>query len=499
MKSVLEYLNDVACRLPDKIAISMKEERYTFSELVNRARCLAAQIPDSFQDEPILVLAERKANVAIMFLAAIYSGNFYVPVDPNMPYEKLQAIVDDANPKVILGDDETKKMIENITYEGIFISVDHIKDVQRELPEFDSNKPLYMVYTSGSTGKPKGVLKSHGAIISYIETFSEAFDFSDDDIIGNQTPFYFDAAAKDFYLMLKKGISIEIIPTELFMMPPNVIEFLNEKKITVISWVPSALSIIAKMKTFTYIMPTTLRKVFFVGEVMPTKYLNVWREALPELLYVNLYGSSEIAGVCCYYEVKDEFEDSEALPMGVPFKNCKIYLVDNDIIVQEPEQTGEIYLVSDALAMGYFNDDVKTKNSFMYKDFGEGAVRCFKTGDLAQYDEHKNLIFKSRSDYQIKHMGHRIELGEIETVANSLDEVGKSCCLYDKEKSKIILFCELKNDFLTITGKEIQSLLRKKLSSYMLPSQVIVMDKLPLNANGKINRVLLTDKIQKGK
>lgn len=499
MKSVLEYLDDVACRLSDKIAISMKEERYTFSQLVNKSRCMAEQIPHSIQDEPILVFAERKANVAIMFLAAIYSGNFYVPVDPSMPYEKLQAIVDDAKPKVILGDDETKKIIENITYEGIFISVDHIKDVQRELPEFDSNKPLYMVYTSGSTGKPKGVLKSHGAMISYIETFCEMFDFSDDDIIGNQTPFYFDAAAKDFYLMLKKGITIEIVPTELFMMPPNVIEFLNEKKITIISWVPSALSIIAKMKTFTYIMPTTLKKVFFVGEVMPMKYLNIWRKALPELLYVNLYGSSEIAGVSCYYEVRNEFDDSEVLPMGVPLKNCKIYLMDHDDIIQESEKTGEIYLISDALAIEYYNDDTKTKNSFLYKDFGEGVVRCFKTGDLAQYDKNGNLIFKSRSDYQIKHMGHRIELGEIETVANSLGEIGKSCCLYDKEKSKIILLCELKNDLSNVTGKEIQSLLRTKLSSYMLPSRVVIMDKLPLNANGKINRTLLTEKIKEGK
>lgn len=491
MQNVLEYLDSAVQQFPNKVAIAMKEENYTFSQLKNLSRRLAAQIPCNIRKSPIIVFANRQANVAILFLATLYSGNFYVPVDPDMPYEKIQAIIDDARPRVILGDDETRNLLSMIDFEGLFLTMQSITDKLCEYPQTEKDAPLYMVYTSGSTGKPKGVLKSHGAVISYMEAYCDTFGFANDDIIGNQTPFFFDASAKDFYLMLKTGATIEIIPTELFSMPPMLVEYLNEKKITFISWVPTALSIVAQLRTFTYVLPTTLRKVFFVGEVMPMKHLNKWRQALPQLEYVNLYGSSEIAGISCYYVVQGQFEDSDVLPMGHPLSNCKIYLIDDDKIVTESNHIGEIFVVSDALALEYYHDIEKTSECFLQKDFGEGIVRCFKTGDLAQYDDDGNLVFASRVDYQIKHMGHRIELGEIEAVANSLPEIQRCCCLYDNKKSKIVLLCEITRECESITGQQIQSLLRPKLSSYMLPSRVIKMDELPLNANGKIDRQAL--------
>ena len=123
----------------------------------------------------------------------------------------------------------------------------------------------------------------------------------------------------------------------------------------------------------------------------------------------------------------------------------------------------------------------------MEKDFGEGLQRCFRTGDFAKYNKEGNLVFASRNDSQIKHMGRRIELGEIEAVAGSLSEINRCCCLYNSQKKKIVLFCELVPE-ISMTGREVQSLLKECITSYMLPNKVIVMDKLPLNANGKIDR-----------
>ena len=220
---------------------------------------------------------------------------------------------------------------------------------------------------------------------------------------------------------------------------------------------------------------------------MPMKHLNKWRKALPDVQYVNLYGSSEIAGICCYYKVTGEFADDAVLPMGVPLENCKIYLLDQDTIISEPNRIGEMYLVSDSLALEYFHDLEKTKASFLFRDFGEGLVRCFKTGDLAQYDEEGNLIFAARNDSQIKHMGHRIELGEIEAVANALPEINRCCCLYNAPKRKIVLFCELAPD-VQLKGLEIRSLLKHRLSDYMVPGKVQILETLPLNQNGKIDR-----------
>lgn len=493
--SILDYLYKSVKKHPQKRAVSYKDHFYTFAELAQRAQkygqAILKVLPSTGTPNPIGVICSRDIEPIVAFLGVVYSGNFYVPLDPDAPKEKLKSIIEDSNMNVIIGCVDNNLLIEAIGFAGTFISSESIPaeydDEYHNHISLQEDCPLYMIYTSGSTGKPKGVLKSHKAEISYIEAYCDTFQFSEDDIIGNQTPFFFDAAAKDIYLMLKMGITMEIIPTEYFPLPPELIQYLNQKKITVASWVPTVLSIVAQLNPFSEIVPETLKRVFFVGEVMPMKHLNKWREALPDIQYVNLYGQSELCGICCYYEVKGTFANDESLPMGIPLINCKIYLLDNETVVTEPGKIGEMYIVSDALAMEYYHDPEKTSASFIMKNFGEGLVRCFKTGDLAQYDAEGNLVFASRSDFQIKHMGHRIELGEIETIAGALPEVARCCCLYNAEKKKIVLFCELTegND---LSGVEIKSILKTKLSSYMVPWKVNIMDKLPLNANGKIDR-----------
>lgn len=498
VRSILAYLCKCVEKCPNKRAVAYRDRFITFEEMAHRAKKYSQIIldlsPYAAAPRPIGVICSRDIEPIIAFLGVIYSKNFYVPLDINAPKEKIKSIVEDANIDILIGTADQNFIIEEIGFSGKFIAPEDLSkypdtEIQNIMcvPDIPEDYPLYMVYTSGSTGKPKGVLKSHKAEISYIEAFCDTFRFCDEDIIGNQTPFYFDAAAKDIYLMLKLGITMEIIPTEYFPLPPELIQYINSKRITIASWVPTVLSIVAQLNPFSEIKPETLKKIFFVGEVMPMKHLNIWRKTLPNIQYINLYGQSELCGICCYYEVKEDFPDNTALPIGMPLKNCQIHLVDNGTVVNGPGKTGEIYIVSDALATEYYNDPEKTKNSFVMKDFGNGIVRSFRTGDLAQYDTEGNLVFVSRADFQIKHMGHRIELGEIETVANSLQEVARCCCLYNSDKKRIILFCELSSGSCS-SGAEIKSILKNHLSSYMVPWKVIVMDKLPLNANGKIDR-----------
>lgn len=492
MNNVLDYLEAAAGKHPNKKAVSYKDNYYSYSELRIQAGRIGKTLSQfGLKKQPIGVIAERGIETIAFFLGVLYSGNYYVPIDPELPAEKLRSVFDDAAFRVVLG---PAAYVLSIHYDGVYISIDDVGDGECPIPHTDHDDPLYMVYTSGSTGKPKGVLKSHSAEISFIEAYCNTFDFSDSDVIGNQTPFFFDASAKDLYMMLKLGCSLEILPTSLFSLPPELIDYLNEKKVSFVSWVPTAISLVAQLNPFSMVKPSTLKKVFFVGEVMPMKHLNKWRAALPEIEYVNLYGQSEIAGICCYYKVTESFEDSAVLPMGKPLQNCTIYLMDGDHVIHEPGHVGELYIVSDALALEYFHDPEKTHSSFLRKDFGAGIERCFKTGDLAQYDEQGNLLFAARNDNQIKHMGHRIELGEIETVAGSLADVDRCCCLYDSAKKKIILFCQLSSGSL-LTGPTIRSQLRQHLSSYMVPGKVIILDALPINANGKIDRQQLKNLI----
>lgn len=489
--NILDYLENAAKKHPDRVALEDGSGQITYRDLKVYAKKVGLFLMEKGfcrTNKPIGVMAARDKYTLVLYMGILYSGNFYVPLDPEMKQEKKDKIIAQSGMELVLTTEDAVQIAE-----GNFKEARNCTDYAYDTNAGDA--PLYMVYTSGSTGVPKGVLKTHGAMMDYVEAFSAAYPYGEHEILGNQTPFFFDASAKDIYLCLKNAATMQIIPTSLFSFPVRLVEYLNEKKITIISWVPSALALLTQLNAFADIKPQTLKKVFFVGEVFPMKQLNKWRKELPDLTYVNLYGSSEIAGICLYYEVKKEdiFEVTQVLPMGRPLSNCKVVLIDqeNGTIITDPNVSGEIYLSSQALAKEYFGDKEKTENSFIVTDLdGTGKRRYFKTGDVAFYNDNGDLVFTSRRDFQIKHMGHRIELGEIEVTASALDYIVKCGCIYDNDKHRIVLYCECTPES-TVTGPQIKADLTKLLSSYMVPNRVVLMDKVPLNANGKIDRVML--------
>ena len=478
MRHLMEYLEQAAIRFPDKVAVASEKKQYTFAELRKQARMIAYVLKEKgVYNEPIGVIADRDVETLAFFFGILYSGNYYVPIDPDMPNHKKDDIFIETNMKYCFG--MKKKLLKNTVFSGEFLGL-------QNGPEADltENDTFCLIYTSGSTGKPKGILKTHDAEIYFLEHFDEIADYQETDVIGNQTPFYFDASSKDIYMGLKKGCTVEIIPTKYFSFPPDLVDYMNKRHVSCISWVPTAISLVAQMNTFTVSVPKYLRNVFFVGEVMPMRYLKKWIESIPAR-YVNLYGQTELCGICCYYEVKG---DEDNLPVGKPIPGCHIYLIDETgNVITEAGREGELYIASPALAKEYY----KTSNdAFMKKDFGNGLEKCFKTGDLARYDDDGNLCFSSRADFQIKHMGNRIELGEIEAIAMTLDDIQACCCVYNQEDKKLVLFCtsEYETD-----GQKIRSALRKILAEYMLPRKVVILDYLPTNRNGKIDRQRLKD------
>lgn len=487
MKSIWEIFLKTVDTYPKKIAVADQEFKYTYEELFERVKSISGLLIKYKTRKPIVVFAGRDIDTVAQILGVIGSGNYYIPLDSSLPKEKLSAILDDANPVAILGKKEDRIVVDNLNFKGDFYTTLDKYEDKFEFAPLNDNEPLYMVYTSGSTGKPKGVLKSHGGMISFVEAFSSLFPFKEDTIIGNQTPLFFDASAKDLYLSIYNGATLEIIPSEKFVLPVGLVNYLNERKINWICWVPSALCLISQLNTFVEVKPEYLKNIFFVGEVFPIKQLKKWKENLPNVKFVNIYGSSEIAGVCCYYEVNKDLENVSVLPMGKAMPNCEITLRKEQQIINDSGIIGEVFISSPALALGYFNDEEKTNAVF----FKEGSKRVFQSGDLACYDEEGNLCFISRKDYQIKHMGRRIELGEIEAACDKLSGINRCCCLYDEKRKIITLFCELNNN--TLTPQEIRNLLKDKLADYMIPGRVKIYEKLPLNRNGKIDRQKLKE------
>ncbi len=486
MKNVLEYLLEAAAKRPNHIAVADRDQQLTFSELVKKVRRIGAIFEENMTNTPIGVFVDRSVDTIAMILGVLWSGNYYVPLDSELPSEKLNKIIEESGMCAVLGNVSDRHMPVGIK----LYNIDQTTKDAAAFPKNGGDDPIYMVYTSGSTGVPKGVKKSHKSVISFIEAYVETFDFKEDEIIGNQSPFFFDASAKDIYLMLKLGATMEIIPSECFLMPPGLIRYLNERKVTFISWVPSALCIVTQLGTFSEVKPETVKKIFFVGEAFPIKHLSKWQKALPDIEYVNLYGASEQAGISCYYRVKKDVSEMKTLPIGKPLGNCEVFLMDGDKRVTETGKTGEICIVSDALALEYHGDPVKTSAAFVEID----GKRTYRSGDLAWYDEEGNLNFAARNDGQIKHMGYRIELGEIEAVAGKLPGLERVCCLYNDKKQKICLFVQLEKDS-TLDAKTIRQQLRGVLTDYMRPQKVIIKERLPQNANGKIDRVLLKSEL----
>lgn len=345
---------------------------------------------------------------------------------------------------------------------------------------------LYVLFTSGSTGIPKGVTISHAAVIDFVDWICEKYKLGSDTTLCNQVPFYFDVSLVDLYIPFKTGATAYIPPKIYYTFPKKILQFIIEKSINTLAWVPSALCNVVNCKAFQVAVPSTLKLIIFIGEVMPCKHLNVWRQYVPDALYVNMYGPTEATCVCMYYEIYRDFSDEESLPLGKACENSQILLItDQNKEAKEGEQ-GEICILGQCLSSGYYNNPEKTRSVFVQNPLNtKWHELMYRTGDLA-YKENGEIIFAGRKDFQIKHLGHRIELGEIENALISINEVETACCIYNKELSQIIAIYTG-----NIDNRAVAKLLESKLPRYMLPNRYEQLKEMPLNINGKIDRVKL--------
>jgi len=495
--NVLQYLEKQEKENSDKKAIIEKDGEFiTFSQLARKAREVGSFLGQyKLKNKAIPVFTNQSINSIILFFGVLYSGNYYVPIDVETPRERIKLIIDSCNAQVCCGSEVSfdKTEIPYVTISQMLGQEDEqfIDSIRKS---HVIKNPLYMVYTSGSTGVPKGVIKSHSSMINFIESFVETFEIKEE-VIANQTPFYFDASSKDIYLMLKTGSTLNIVPKELFMFPVKLIDFLNERRVSYICWVPSALAILSQLNAFKTKTLDYVKNVFFVGEVMQIKHLNYWRNKLPNVRYVNLYGSSEMAGICSYYIIDKEFDLEEKLPIGKPLLGTEMFLLDEEDKLVTGSGVGEICVRSPLLADGYFGDKEKTNKVFVNNALNDEYLDLIlKTGDLGQYDQEGNIVYVARKDFQIKHMGHRIELTEIEMYANALEFIDASCCVYDQKRNKLVLFFTLSSEIEDV-NKEITTRLKTKLPEYMIPNRYIKLESMPKNKNGKIDRTNLKNLI----
>ncbi|MFW2502016.1 amino acid adenylation domain-containing protein [Clostridium diolis] len=497
-KSILSYLEKSEKKFPNKVAFSDGKYKLTYHELVEESKSIGSFLIENIgMHKAVVVYMEKGARNISAFMGSAYAGCFYVPLDAQMPVERINIILDTLKPAAIIYDNKTEKYLSLIETDCIKVLYDEIymlpkneeKLVTARRQMIDTD-PLYILFTSGSTGIPKGVIVCHRSVIDYADWVAKTFELDENTTFGNQTPFYFSMSVLDIFATIRSGATLYIIPKMLFSFPVKLLEFLNEKEVNTIYWVPSALSIVANLGALDVIKLPDLKKILFAGETMPTKQLNIWRRHVPDAVYANLFGPTEITDIGIYYIVDREFNDDEPIPIGVPCDNVDALIVDEDgQLVEECGKVGELLIRGSFLACGYYNNPEKTREAFIQNPLNKSypeTVYC--TGDLVYWNENRELVYVSRKDFQIKHMGNRIELGEIENAMSALEGVDMCCCLYNKESDQIVAVYSG-----SLETKKLSQNLKKKLPRYMLPNVCNNRSTMPLNMNGKIDRKKLIE------
>ncbi len=499
--NLIEYFESTVQAFANKIAVTDQNSSLKFSELRQKAKSLAAHISSrtGLINRPVAVFLPKSNDALLTFIAILYSGNCYVPMDTKNPLTRIKKILEVLKPSCIVTNNKYMNTVKACNLNIDIINIDEV-DSKNEWGKYDFENCIdtdsaYIMHTSGSTGVPKGVVISHRSIIDYIHWLIDTFDITENENIGNQAAFVFDNSTLDIYLMMFKGASLNLIPDHLFAFPIKLTEYLITNKINFIFWVPSVMVGVTNASALDDVEIPLLRKVLFCGEVMPTKHLNYWRRSLDkDVLYANLYGPTEITDVCSYYIVDRDLADTEVLPIGKACRNTDIIILNDNNEVCDAMEHGELCVRGISLSSGYWNNPEKTNAVFVQNPLNTSyPEKIYRTGDIVFRNDHGEIIFVGRKDFQIKHLGYRIELGEIEHAILRVFSGIAACVLYDQIKKEIVLVYESQQNEIPVSDFRIK--LSRELAKYMIPTQYIRVESLPRNSSGKIDRSFIKNEL----
>lgn len=496
MNSVVKLLDRAAEKFADRIAFEDKDGEISFFELRKKSLSIAAALTDSVKTgrtSPVIVYMEKSIKSIICFMGIMYAKSPYVPMDYLVPLKRFFQTAENLKPSAIITDAKGAEKLKEIEIDAKILIFDEI--IKTEPTEADTSDVCdldcaYIMYTSGSTGAPKGVTVTHRGVIDYIDWVCDTFPIDGESIIGMQSAFHFDNSIFDMFVPMITGAKTVIIPEILFMYPEKLMDYLAEKRISVIFWVPTvminaALSGIVSLPD--------MKLILFAGEVLPIKHLNIWKKSLPECMYVNMYGPTEATDIATYYVVDREYAPHETLPIGKPCANMRTLILNGENKLCTRGEEGELCLLGSGIALGYWNAPEITEKAFVQNPLNTKYDEImYRTGDLVYENAEGNIIFLGRRDSQIKLRGNRIELGDVESAAISLDGIKNACAVFDSDKQEIILFLETLDE---IKERKFKLALKQIIPAYMTPSRIIATDSFPHTPSGKIDRVNLKKQI----
>ena len=491
-----DYLDATAARFPERTAFTDPDQSISFKTLSEHVAHIASGlIPFAGSRSIVCFYMDKSVQTISGFLGAVYAGCAYSQLNLRHPGARIMSIIETTHTPLVVTDRAHRETLTGFGYDGPIALIEDLLETPIDDAALQARRsgmtdidPLYVNFTSGSTGTPKGVVISHRNVIDFIPDFTRIFGITEQDVLANQAPFDFDVSVKDIYSGLMTGAEVLIVPTPYFTQPVVLMDYLCAHNVTMLIWAVSALCFLTTMNALAYKTPDRIRMILFSGETMPIKHLNKLMRAMPNVTYVNLYGPTEITCNCTYYIVDRPFAENEALPIGIPFPNEHVFLLDeHDHLVTEPGESGEICVSGSCVGLGYLNNPDRTKAAFVQNPLNPAWLETiYRTGDLAKINDRGEMVYTSRKDFQVKHMGHRIELGEIETQLSAVPGIERAVCLYLHEKSRILAFVQGSIDKAAISES-----LKTALPDYMFPNIYVFVESMPLNKNGKIDRQAL--------
>ena len=493
--NVLEHLENAAARWPDRIAFADEKSTLTFSALHDAARRFGSVVAACTQPrQPVaVVMNDRSVTCVAALLGVLYAGCPYAPLDAAMPPERLQIILDQLQPAAILCDESTRAAVARVNAvcpvllceEAAKAQVDEerLADIRAQDSVWDI---LSILYTSGSTGVPKGVAQSQYSYITYTEATVEKYSFTQETVFGNQSPFFYANSIIDIYPPLMLGATVYILPARCLSFPKMLVEQLREHHITELTMTPSSHIKAAQAGVLKAGCLPELEYIILSGEAAHWQTLQCWMQAAPNAGVWNFYGSTEVFSVAVW-RIDRDFTDGEVIPVGVPFAQVEVLIVDEDGHPLPRGERGEMLIANPWLFSGYYRDKARTDAAFTDDPLNRGyRTRYYCTGDIGCISEDGMLTVHGRKDSQIKRAGYRMELGEVDVALRQIPGWDHGLALYDKESGKLCCFWTG-----SLTQKEILAALKKSLPRYALPDTYIHLDEMPYTATMKIDRVKL--------
>lgn len=480
---------------PDNPAVTFEGKSLSYKELNEESNRLANYLLlKGVQAEDFVGLyMDRSLEMIIGVLGILKTGAAYVPLDPNYPAERINYIFRDAGIKYLVTKEVLLNSFLSVPENAICLDKDknNISSQKPENPDIDvsSENAAYVIYTSGSTGRPKGVIVTHFGTFNLLESMKQGWGINPGSRMMQFASIGFDASVPEVFLPLMSGAQLFIAPQETVSSVEKISEFAAANSISHITLPPSVLTLLPYES-----LPPEVT-VVSAGEVCPWETAGRFSERTK---FINAYGPTEVT-VCCCWNVYNSSEVSASqrsftastFPVGKPFQNVRIYILDHLMKPVPPGIKGEIYVSSPGLARGYLGRPDLTAEKFIPDPYslGEG-MRIYETGDMARYLSDGNIEFLGRNDSQVKIRGFRIELHEIESALMSLSGIQNAVVLQKESKSgeKYLSAYLIGRGGKYPTNHEIREFLSRKLPDYMLPAYLNFLEAFPLTANGKINR-----------